>query len=125
MQLHILMLTAAHPHARARRPQCVGCRGLGIGGIRPREAGLRREGVLVRVLWAGRYGRGAVDRSDALAAEVLVRTLLARVLLCVAQMAQMAQVAQMAQEDAGDAGDAEDSDAPAARRTKRTGKGDR
>ena len=81
--------------------------------------------MLVRVLWAGRYGRGAVDRSDALAAEVLVRALLARVLLCVAQMAQMAQVAQMAQEDAGDAGDAEDSDAPAARRTKRTGKGDR
>ena len=40
------------------------------------------------VLWAGRYGRGAVDRSDALAAEVLVRALLARVLLCVAQMAQ-------------------------------------
>ena len=24
------------------------------------------------MLWAGRYGRGAVDRSDALAAEVLV-----------------------------------------------------
>ena len=44
--------------------------------------------MLVRVLWAGRYGRGAVDRSDALAAEVLVRALLARVLLCVAQMAQ-------------------------------------
>ena len=39
--------------------------------------------MLVRVLWAGRYGRGAVDRSDALAAEVLVRALLARVLLCV------------------------------------------
>ena len=78
------------------------------------------------MLWAGRYGRGAVDRSDALAAEVLVRALLARVLLCVAQMAQkaqMAQVARMAQEDAGDAGDA--SDAPAARGTKRTGKGDR
>ena len=50
------------------------------------------------MLWAGRYGRGAVDRSDALAAEVLVRALLARVLLCVAQMAQ---------EDAGDAGDAD------------------
>ena len=46
--------------------------------------------MLVRVLWAGRYGRGAVDRSDALAAEVLVRALLARVLLCVAQMAQAA-----------------------------------
>ena len=44
--------------------------------------------MLVRVLWAGRYGRGAVDRSDALAAEVLVCALLARVLLCVAQMAQ-------------------------------------
>ena len=72
--------------------------------------------MLVRVLWAGRYGRGAVDRSDALAAEVLVRALLARVLLCVAQMAQ---------EDAGDAGDADDSDAPAAHRTKRSGKTNR
>ena len=39
--------------------------------------------MLVRVLWARRYGRGAVDRSDALAAEALVRALLARVLLCV------------------------------------------
>ena len=39
--------------------------------------------MLVRVLWAGRDGRGAVDRSDALAEEVLVRALLARVLLCV------------------------------------------
>ena len=65
--------------------------------------------MLVRVLWAGRYGRGAVDRSDALAAEVLVRTLLARVLLCVAQIwRRRTQVAQnMAQEDAGDAGDAD------------------
>ena len=52
--------------------------------------------MLVRVLWAGRYGRGAVDRSDALAAEVLVRALLARVLVLLC-------VAQMAQEDAGGA----------------------
>ena len=60
--------------------------------------------MLVRVLWAGRYGRGAVDRSDALAAEVLVRALLARVLLCVAQIwRRRTQVAQMAQEDAGGA----------------------
>ena len=68
--------------------------------------------MLVRVLWAGRYGRGAVDRSDALAAEVLVRALLARVLLCVLlvsdpEQAPVTQVAQMAQEDAGDAGDAD------------------
>ena len=92
--------------------------------------------MLVRVLWAGRYGRGAVDRSDALATEVLV--VLCWLECCcvwrrwrrrtqVAQMAQedyrRTQVAQMAQEDAGDAGDA--SDAPAARGTKRTGKGDR
>ena len=82
--------------------------------------------MLVRVLWAGRYGRGAVDRSDALAAEVLVRALLARVLLCVLlvigvdqapveepvpmsvgdlEQAPVTQVTQVTQVDAGDAGD--------------------
>ena len=61
----------------------------GVQGSRDRRDTAARsrapeeEGVLVRVLWAGRYGRGAVDRPDALAAEVLVRALLARVLLCV------------------------------------------
>ena len=65
----------------------------GVQGSRDRRDTAARsrapeeEGVLVRVLWAGRYGRGAVDRSDALAAEVLVRALLAQVccrsVLCV------------------------------------------
>ena len=61
----------------------------GVQGSRDRRDTAARsrapeeEGVLVRVLWARRYGRGAVDRSDALAAEALVRALLARVLLCV------------------------------------------
>ena len=74
----------------------------GVQGSRDRRDTAARsrapeeEGVLVRVLWAGRYGRGAVDRSDALAAEVLVRALLARVLVLLC-------VAQMAQEDAGGA----------------------
>ena len=61
--------------------------------------------MLVRVLWAGRYGRGAVDRSDALAAEVLVRALRHT------QVTQVIQTGDAAENNRRQAAENNDSDA--------------